>query len=251
MAHMGGQGRLEPLAVSFSTFRKHSVNQFGKTWASACMVTLALAGCGGGGGGDGGMTGNTAGLATSSAALMTTLATLPTEGLSVAEQDSLAFMREEEKLALNVYTQLDGLWRGYTRVFGNIANSEASHTESVRQLLVRYSLPDPTATLSAGVFQNATLQNLYTQLVAAGSVSLVEGFKVGAAIEEIDMIDLNKALLETDNQDIMLIYQSLLKGSRNHLRSFVSNLSTQGLTYVPQYMAVADYQAIVSTPMER
>jgi hypothetical protein len=82
-------------------------------------------------------------------------------------------------------------------------------------------------------------------------VSLVEGFKVGAAIEEIDMIDLNKALLETDNQDIMLIYQSLLKGSRNHLRSFVSNLATQGVAYVPQYMAVVDYQAVVSTPMER
>jgi hypothetical protein len=88
-------------------------------------------------------------------------------------------------------------------------------------------------------------------LVAAGSVSLVEGLKVGAAIEEIDMIDLNKALLETNNQDITLVYQNLLKGSRNHLRSFVSNLSNQGVTYVPQYMAVADYQAIVTTPMER
>jgi hypothetical protein len=160
-------------------------------------------------------------------------------------------MREEEKLAHDVYTQLDGLWRGYTKVFGNIANSESSHTESVRQLLLRYNLPDPTATLAAGVFQNTTLQNLYTQLVAAGSVSLVEGLKVGAAIEEIDMIDLNKALLETNNQDITLVYQNLLKGSRNHLRSFVSNLSNQGVTYVPQYMAVADYQAIVTTPMER
>jgi hypothetical protein len=88
-------------------------------------------------------------------------------------------------------------------------------------------------------------------LVATGSVSLVDGLKVGATIEEIDMIDLNKALLETDNQDIMLVYQNLLKGSRNHLRSFVSNLAKQGITYVPQYMAVADYQVIVNTPMER
>jgi hypothetical protein len=226
------------------------VNQFGKTWAAACVVTLALVGCGGGGG-DVGSGDNTAGLASTSAALTTTLAALPIEGLSEAEQTSLAFMREEEKLAHDVYTQLDGLWRGYTKVFGNIANSESSHTESVRQLLVRYNLPDPTATLAAGVFQNTTLQNLYTQLVAAGSVSLVDGLKVGAAIEEIDMIDLNKALLETNNQDITLVYQNLLKGSRNHLRSFVSNLSNQGVTYVPQYMAVADYQAIVTTPMER
>ena len=247
---MGCQVLNQRLADSFQYFRKHSVNQFGKTWVTACTVALALVGCGGGGG-DVGIADNTTGLATSSAALIATLATLPIEDLSVAEQESLAFMREEEKLAHDVYIQLDSLWRGYTRVFGNIANSEASHTESVRQLLVRYSLPDPTATLAAGVFQNTTLQNLYTQLVGAGSVSLVDGLKVGAAIEEIDMIDLNKALLETDNQDITLVYQNLLKGSRNHLRSFVSNLAKQGVTYVPQYMAEVDYLAIVTTPMER
>lgn len=215
------------------------------------MVTLALAGCGGGGDEGVGAGSNIKGLETSSAALTATLATLPTESLSVAESDALAFMREEEKLAHDVYIQLDSLWRGYTKVFGNISNAEASHTESVRQLLVRYNLPDPTATLAPGVFLNSTLQGLYTQLVATGSVSLVEGLKVGAAIEEIDMIDLNKALLETDNQDLKLVFESLLKGSRNHLRSFFSNLEKQGVTYVPQYMAVADYQAIVTTPMER
>jgi hypothetical protein len=74
---------------------------------------------------------------------------------------------------------------------------------------------------------------------------------VGAAIEEIDMVDINKALLSIDNQDIVLVYQNLLKGSRNHLRSFVSNLALQGITYVPQYMPLADYQAIVNAPMER
>jgi len=214
------------------------------------LCALMLSACGGGGD-DAAAPSNSTGLAGTSAALTTTITALPLEDLSAAEQDSLAFMREEEKLAHDVYIQLDSLWRGYTRVFGNIANSEASHTALVQQLLVRYNLPDPTAALAAGVYQNTTLQNLYTQLVAAGSVSLVEGLKVGAAIEEIDMIDLNKALLETDNQDITLVYQNLLKGSRNHLRAFVGALASQGVTYVPQYMAEADYQAIVTTPTER
>jgi hypothetical protein len=184
-AHMCCQGLSEPLAVFPNDFRKHSLNQFNKTWAAACMVTLALVGCGGGEGGDVGTADNTAGLASSSTALNAKLATLPVGTLSVAEKESLVFMREEEKLAHDVYVRLDGLWRGYTRVFGNIANSETAHAETVRQLLVRYSLPDPAATLAAGVFQNTTLQNLYTQLVAAGSVSLVEGLKVGATIEEM------------------------------------------------------------------
>ncbi len=211
------------------------------------LTAMVLSACGGGGEDPVSVSGATV----STAALTASRATLPVESLSVAEQESLAFMREEEKLAQDVYVHLDGLWRGYTRVFGNIAESESTHTETVRQLLVRYSLPDPATSLASGVFHDLKLQALYNQLVAAGSVSLIEGLKVGAAIEEIDMIDINSALLEVDNQDITLVYQSLLKGSRNHLRSFVSNLANQGVTYVPQYMEVADYQAIVTTPIER
>ena len=187
----------------------------------------------------------------SSTALGLSMAALPLEALSVVEQDSLVFMREEEKLAHDVYALLDVRWSINTRVFGSIANSEATHTEAVRQLLLRYGLIDPAATSAAGVFQNATLQGLYTQLTTAGAISLIDALKVGAAIEEIDMIDINKALLGIDNQDIVLVYQNLLKGSRNHLRSFVSNLVIQGVTYVPQYMPAAEYQAIISTPVER
>ena len=187
----------------------------------------------------------------SSTALGLSMAVLPLEALSVVEKDSLAFMREEEKLAHDVYALLDQRWSTSIRVFGSIANSEATHAEAVRQLLLRYSLIDPAATLAPGVFQNTTLQGLYTQLTAAGAISLIDALKVGAAIEEIDMIDINKALLGIDNQDIVLVYQNLLKGSRNHLRSFVSNLALQGVTYVPQYMPAADYQAIVGTPVER
>ena len=187
----------------------------------------------------------------SSTALGLSMAVLPQEALSVVEKDSLAFMREEEKLAHDVYAQLDLRWGSNTRVFGNIAKSEATHTEAVRQLLLRYSLSDSAATSAAGQFQNTTLQGLYTQLTAAGAISLIDALKVGAAIEEIDMIDINKALLGIDNQDIVLVYQNLLKGSRNHLRSFVANLVNQGVTYVPQYMGVVDYSAIIATPIER
>ena len=136
-------------------------------------------------------------------------------------------------------------------MFGNISTSEATHAESIRQLLVRYNLTDPAATTAPGVFQNLTLQGLYTQLVATGSVSYVEGLKVGAAIEELDMVDINTALLQVDNQDIRLVYDNLLKGSRNHLRSYVNTLANLGVTYVPQFMAPADYTAIVTTAIER
>ena len=226
--------------------------------AAALVAALILSACGGGGDANpvarGGppLVVDANGVSSfDSTALGLSMAALPVEALSVAEKDSLAFMREEEKLAHDVYAQLDLRWSANTRVFGNIAKSETTHAEAVRQLLLRYSLSDPAATSAVGQFQNTTLQGLYTQLAASGSLSLTDALKAGAAIEEIDMIDINKALLSIDNQDIVLVYQNLLKGSRNHLRSFVSNLALQGVTYVPQYMSVADYQLIITTPMER
>jgi hypothetical protein len=183
--------------------------------------------------------------------LTATLATLPNEALSDAERDSLAYMREEEKLAYDVYTQLNTLWGGQTRVFGNIAKSEATHTEAVRQLLLRYNLTDPAANLGAGLFFNADLQALYVNLLSQGSPSLVAALQVGAAIEELDILDIQTALVGIDNQDIRTVYGSLLKGSRNHLRSFVKTLAQQGVTYVPQRLSPEQFSAIVNTPIER
>jgi hypothetical protein len=230
---------------------------FLSTLSLALAAALSLTACGGGeslspDANTGAITVDADGVSSFSAtALGAALTALPVESLSTEEQATLIYMREEEKLAHDVYAQFNTLYSGSTKVFGNIAISEATHTESILQLLVRYNLTDPAATTAPGVFQNTTLQGLYTQLVAAGSVSFIEGLKVGAAIEELDMIDINIALLQVDNQDIRLVYENLLKGSRNHLRSFVKTLANQGVTYLPQYMAVEDYTAIVTTPIER
>ena len=83
--------------------------------------------------------------------------------------------------------------------------------------------------------------------MAQGSKSVADALKVGAAIEEIDIRDLQKRLAETDNADIERVYNSLLAGSENHLRAFVSNLKTQtGETYAPQYLSQTAYNAIVT-----
>lgn len=230
-----------------------------KVFPIAMLAALVLSACGGGGGdsvtpaGAGGppFVVDSSGLSSfNGPALDLSLATLPIETLSVAEQASLTFMREEEKLAHDVYARMDAIWTANTRVFGNIAKSESTHTEAVRQLLLRYGLSDAAAPLAAGVFQNAALQGLYTQLVATGNASLVDALKVGAAVEEIDIVDLNTAMQNVNNQDIRLVYTNLLKGSRNHLRSFVRLLQNQGVTYVPQYMDPVTYAVTVGAAIE-
>jgi hypothetical protein len=165
--------------------------------------------------------------------------------LSAAEAEALQYMREEEKLAHDVYILLYQQWR--LPVFQNISQSEQTHTDAVKILLDRYGLNDP-ASGAVGVFTNPDLQALYTDLVARGSQSLAEALKVGAAIEELDILDLQKRLAQTDNADIQQVFNNLLQGSYNHLSAFTRTLSTQtGETYQPQYLNAEAYQTILGS----
>lgn len=165
--------------------------------------------------------------------------------LSDSEIADLLFMREEEKLARDVYLALYDVWG--MNVFQNIAASEQTHTDSVLALLNTYGLTDPVGDNTRGVFVDPDLQALYDQLVASGSQSLAAALRVGAAIEEIDILDLDEAIAQTSQADIVQVYQSLRAGSENHLRAFVSSLEQQtGETYQPQYLSPEAYAAIIS-----
>lgn len=176
--------------------------------------------------------------------ISTQTTTIPTSTLSQAEIDGLRYMREEEKLAHDVYVAMFQLWG--QRTFENIALAETTHGEEILVLLNTYQIADPTLGLAEGQFADAGLQSLYDQLISTGSQSLADALKVGAAIEEIDILDLKQHLQETSAADIRMVYEELLNGSYNHLRAFVSVLERQtGEVYVPQYLSLEEYQAIV------
>jgi hypothetical protein len=180
--------------------------------------------------------------------LQTQVNILPTETLSPAELTALSFMREEEKLARDVYINLYNKWG--SNIFSNISTSEQTHMDAILILLNRYSLTDPVGSNAVGVFSNVTLQNLYNQLVAQGNSSVQNAFTVGATIEDLDIFDLKNALTGIDNQDIRFVFDMLTKGSRNHMRSFYSNLLKVGGTYTPQYITQAEFDAIINSAME-
>ena len=121
----------------------------------------------------------------------------------------------------------------------------------VKVLLDRYALADPLAGLSVGTFHTPLFQTLYTDLVAASGVSLVAAVKVGVQIEELDISDLASRMAATDNTDIQVVYDNLLRGSRNHLRAYMSMVVQQGGSYAPQYITPLEFDAIVNSPMEK
>lgn len=169
---------------------------------------------------------------------------MPYENISPSEQNSLSYMREEEKLARDVYITLFNKYG--IKAFNNISKSEQTHTDAIKYIIQKYSLDDPIKNDVIGVFINQDLQNLYNKLIAQSYQSDIEALKVGALIEEVDIIDLVKGINEeVDNQDIKLVYNNLKMGSENHLRAFVKNLSTRGIVYTPQLLDIDTYNSIV------
>jgi hypothetical protein len=174
-------------------------------------------------------------------ALGLALAREPSGDLTASEREGLLFMAEEEKLAGDVYLALNDKWN--LRVFDNIGRAERTHEAAVKTLLTRYSLPDPTK--GPGEYSNESLQQLYHDLVSRGSASVKDALQVGAAIEEIDILDLEERMAQTDREDILLVYANLIKGSENHLRAFVNNLQRQGHEYSPEYLSQEEYDGII------
>ncbi|MCB9807352.1 DUF2202 domain-containing protein [Candidatus Peribacteria bacterium] len=151
--------------------------------------------------------------------------TLETSDISEEEKKSLLQMREEEKLAHDVYTALYQKWG--KQIFGNIAASEQTHTGAVLGLLKKYNIPDP-AKSETGVFTAPEIQKLYDTLVAQGNNSLLEALIVGATIEDLDIYDIDTQMKNIDNADITMVYSQLKRGSENHMRAFVRNISQAG-----------------------
>lgn len=145
--------------------------------------------------------------------------------LSGTEAADLQHMREEEKLARDVYTVLDARYGTSVRVFRTIAKSENRHTLAVKRLLTAYSVPDPVTTAVPGVFTDPGMQQLYDALLGQGSTSLTAALQVGVTIEKLDIDDLQACIARTTHADVKRVYTNLQNASYNHLRAFERQLA--------------------------
>ena len=169
--------------------------------------------------------------------------------LSFEESSDILFMREEEKLARDVYITLYEQWKN--PVFTNISRAEIRHMSSMLRLIDNHGLTDPVTDDTVGVFVNAELQQLYDTLVAKGLQTELDALYVGALIEEVDMEDIQNAIDRTDLRDVNRVYENLMRGSRNHLRAFVGQIEKRGIDYEAQQISQEEVDLILSEPVER
>ncbi|MCK5690270.1 DUF2202 domain-containing protein [Myxococcota bacterium] len=181
---------------------------------------------------------------------------LPDDSESEELSDEIAldlqFLREEEKLARDVYVNLYEKWE-FT-VFNNISRSEQSHMDQVKIFLDTWEIEDPIGEDAgediAGVFKDEILAGLYLDLTTMGANSLTDALIVGMTIEDLDIKDILEMIENTENEEILKMYELLVCGSRNHMRSFYSNLQTEGGEYEPQFITSEDFEAIVTSQQE-
>ena len=178
--------------------------------------------------------------------------------LDYNEQIHLTFMREEEKLARDVYLTLGTMYPDSV-IFGKIDDSEQRHTTAVKAMIEKYGYKDPNTNDNIGIYTGEDYGWYFTEkynlLVERASISELEALYVGAFIEELDMMDINqcpKIIVETDNginevtecgkiytdnSDIVRLYDSLLDGSDSHLEGYVKNIE--------KHIGEGNYQAQV------
>jgi len=230
---------------------KHSVKA-----SHGIILAFAFAGLGGCGGGTD--TGTTTNSATPAPAPVTPSACpsaiIP---LTQPEIDEALFMREEEKLARDVYADLAAYWQTQAgtvpvvTVMSNIVQAEQDHMDNMKAVLACYGLPDPiSANEPSGVFLNPELAQLYSTLMTRGKTSQSAALKVGGLIEEVDIEDLQRSIEISQQAYTDQVYAALMCGSRNHLRSFAGQLIKTEGRYTAQLLPQATVDAIVNSPNE-
>jgi len=165
------------------------------------------------------------------------------DNLSTEEIADLKYLREEEKLARDVYLHAFDVYE--KTIFQNISSSEQSHMDRMLVLLNTYHISDPAST-EIGIFNNEELQDLYNALIEKTDSSLLDALIVGATIEDVDIFDIDAFISRAKHQDILDTYEILKCGSNNHMRAFSSKLEALGYVFTPQFLSLAQYNEILA-----
>ncbi len=163
--------------------------------------------------------------------------------LTEDEINMLLFVREEEKMARDVYLYYSEKFN--KPIFKNIAKSEQAHMEAVLCLLLHFEISDP-ALPDTGLFTDEIIQGMYNDLISLGTGTIVDAMTAGANIEDFDIEDINTWMSKTENEAILSVFSKLVCGSGNHLISFCAHLEAYGVPYVPVYISVEEYEYILS-----
>lgn len=161
--------------------------------------------------------------------------------LTITDIDNLNYLYEEERLAHYIYTELSKKWE--LSIFENIAKSEKLHFQHLLVIYENYGLRVPK--IANGLYNYPELNLLYDRFFEGGMMTLENSLTLAANLEEYNIADLERYLRHTQNVDLILVYNSILEGSKNHLRAIHRNLLKHGYNYEPVFLGKSQFQQIL------
>lgn len=168
--------------------------------------------------------------------------------LGADERRDLLQICELRKLARDLYSELARRWGALALVHVGIA--EEAHLDAIGALLEHDGLADPLPGRAVGESGDPQIRALHAQLAEMGLRSEMAAFQVGLLVEELGLRDLSAARSRTHQPEITAVYDDLMRSSRNHMRTFFRQMQRFEGEYVPQYLALTDFEAIVWTQPE-
>jgi hypothetical protein len=169
--------------------------------------------------------------------------------LSHQDVSWLIWMREEEKLSRDVYTNLWKKWE--TKIFLDVAAVEQIHMDSIKLILEKYWIDDPVKDDSIWIFSSFAIKKLYDDFIFQWNKSLLDAFILAADAESLDILYISDLVKQTQNQDIISLYNTLIIWSRNHLRNYVKEIKDNGGSYKPKYLSQEVYDGIILSQDEK
>ncbi len=163
--------------------------------------------------------------------------------LTESEIDGINLIREEDKLARDVYRELYKTWD--MEIFITISGLEQIHMDGVKRLIEKYKIEDVNTDDTAGVFKSPYIKKLFTELVKKSEDSAYEALRVAATLEDMYIKDLNDLMDNTENRDILSLYGDLKIGSINHIRAFNREMKEFGRGYQAQFLSIDELRAIL------
>ena len=178
------------------------------------------------------------------------LSVYPDSNLTQELIDSLAYMGNEERLAYDIYTVLYNYHNDAgteIKQLANIPKSEKKHIEIVQDIIKKYNINTDILTdvvnpvadkdvafeaMPTGVYDIATIQELYDMLYAKGIASKQSALEVGCMVEVVDVDDLDHFIEQAEASnatDIVAGFNVLRDGSYNHYWAFDKGLKNMGI----------------------
>jgi len=205
------------------------------------LAGLLAVGCGGSGSGNGGGNGGQQQNLDNSLATLTTPSDTSVS-LNEEQKYALAFMWHEEKLAYDIYHELNLIHP--TKQFENIQNSETTHMQAVEVMIKNYDInvtnledytinysADELANMPIGEYAVKPIKELYDTLYAKGKSSQRDALEVGCMVEVTDINDLNEYItIAGDKADLVERFEFLRDGSYNHYWAFNKGLQNIGVS---------------------